>query len=85
MRVASAGASNARDWESICKIQIIKTARPTTVMKRDNTAKNWIVRWQFRGDELFHPQIATRNHAARRRLNFSMIPALKGLAMSPPK
>jgi len=28
-------------------------------MKRDNTAKKRIVRWQFRGDELFHVQLAT--------------------------
>jgi len=52
-RVASTGASNARDSESICNIQQ-KSARPTSVIKRDNTAKTWIVRWHFRGGELFH-------------------------------
>jgi len=52
VRVASTGASNARDSESICKTQQ-KNARPTSVTKRDNTAKTWIVQWQFQGDEMF--------------------------------
>ena len=49
-KVASTGASNARDSESIFKTQQ-KSAHPTSVIKRDNTAKSGIVRWQFRGGE----------------------------------
>ena len=48
VRVASTGASNARDSESICKPNK-KTAHPTSAIKRDNAAKTWIVQWQFRG------------------------------------
>jgi hypothetical protein len=47
-RLASTGASKARNSESICETQQ-KNARPTFVIKRDNAAKTWIVRWQFRG------------------------------------
>ena len=56
-RVASTGASNARDSESICNIQQ-KSARPTSVMKRDNTAKKRIVRWQFRGGQMFRVRLS---------------------------
>jgi hypothetical protein len=33
-----------------------KNALSTSVIKRDNAAKKWIVRWQFRGGELFRLQ-----------------------------
>jgi hypothetical protein len=61
VRLASTGASNARDSESICKTQQ-ENAHPTSVMKRYNTAKSWIVRWQFRGSEMFR---AARSPDAR--------------------
>ncbi|HKU63724.1 MAG TPA: hypothetical protein VJQ06_01575 [Rhizomicrobium sp.] len=72
--VASTGASNARDSESICKTQQ-KSARPTSVIKRDNTAKTWIVRWQFRGGECSAQACLLAQRPAHHRLNFSMISA----------
>ena len=80
VRVASTGASNARNSESICKPDK-KTAHPTSVIKRDNTAKTWIVRWQFRGGECSVPASTPEHIRPRYRLNFSMIPASsEGLA-----